>query len=65
MGAFFRVKVGGGVKLITYVHLVLRLGMTGGVLRLPHMPSWLHQSDLPLFFFNNIHSGPKFDMFYG
>lgn len=57
---FSRGKADGGVKLTTYVHLVLRLGMTGGVLRLPHMPPWLHQSDLPFFFFYNIHSSPKF-----
>jgi len=56
---FFHGKAGGGVKLTTYVHLMLRLRMTAGVLRLPHMPSWRTPERLA-FVFYNIDSGPKF-----
>ena len=52
-------KAGGGVKLTTYVHLFLRLRMTGGVLRLPHRPSWRTPEQLAFVFYNSD-SGPKF-----
>ena len=39
-------KIGRGVKLTIYFHLVLGLRMCGAITPIPHMPSWHHRDNV-------------------
>jgi hypothetical protein len=46
LGNFSHRKIGRGMKLTIYFHLVLRLKMCGAITPIPRLPSWHHRDNV-------------------